>query len=87
MREREKFLRKGRKDFSEGGRGGSSETGSRGGGGVGGVAGRGRERERGERGIDFNCLKDKASDPRIIQRIAFQFQSKVRLLILPRCFH
>lgn len=39
------------------------------------------------RRIDFNCLKDKATDPRIIQRIAFQFQSKVRLLILPRCFH
>ncbi|KAK9536050.1 hypothetical protein VZT92_005868 [Zoarces viviparus] len=28
------------------------------------------------RRIDFNCLKDKATDPRIIQRIAFQFQSK-----------
>lgn len=52
-------------------RGGKSETG--GGGGM--------------RRIDFNCLKDKATDPRIIQRIAFQFQSKVRLLILPPCFH
>lgn len=41
----------------------------------------------GMRRIDFNCLKDKATDPRIIQRIAFQFQSKVRLLILPQCFH
>lgn len=48
---------------------------------------RGRGWRGGERGIDFNCLKDKATDPRIIQRIAFQFQSKVRLLILPRCFH
>ncbi|CAB1431156.1 unnamed protein product [Pleuronectes platessa] len=28
------------------------------------------------RRIDFNCLKDKATDPRIIPRIAFQFQSK-----------
>lgn len=52
--------------------GGNSETGG------------GRE---GMRRIDFNCLKDKATDPRIIQRIAFQFQSKVRLLILPQCFH
>ena len=25
-----------------------------------------RDRERGMRRIDFNCLKDKASDPRII---------------------
>ena len=55
--------------------GGNSETGEGGG---------GRE---GMRRIDFNCLKDKATDPRIIQRIAFQFQSKVRLLILPQCFH
>lgn len=44
-------------------------------------------RREGMRRIDFNCLKDKATDPRIIQRIAFQFQSKVRLLILPQCFH
>lgn len=54
------------------------------GGGNGETGGGFRE---GMRRIDFNCLKDKATDPRIIQRIAFQFQSKVRLLILPRCFH
>lgn len=46
-----------------------------------------QEGREGMRRIDFNCLKDKATDPRIIQRIAFQFQSKVRLLILPQCFH
>lgn len=39
------------------------------------------------RRIDIKCLKDKATDPWITQRIAFQFQSKVRLLILPQCFH
>lgn len=40
----------------------------------------------GMRRIDFNCLKDEATDPWIIPRIAFQSRCKVRLLILPQCF-